>query len=70
MNLCCVLFCFVLEFYKIVNKEDFFCLMILIFVEVGEMLFKIIDGVILVFKYCKDYEYFLVNLFGFFLFLI
>lgn len=67
---CFIFFLFVMEFYKIFSNEDFFCCIGLINVDVGEMFFKNVDCVMFVFKYCKDDKYFLVNLLGFFLFVI
>ena len=54
----------VMDFYKTFNNEDPLCRIGSICVDVGETLFKNVDGVTLVLKYCKDDEHFLASLPG------
>lgn len=57
-------------FFKFFSSFDLFCNIKMILFFVDEILFKNVEGVICVLKYCKDVEKFVKNFEGMLLFLI
>lgn len=70
LEVCCVFFFVVMEFFKLFKDEEFLCRIGKILCYVINMNFINLEGVILVLRYCKDDGYFLEKFFGFFLFFI